>query len=62
MRTKTFFAELVPFVDELFAFVEKPGPGFLFVARGFESARAAVRDHEGDRGSEEKEIGVAFLH
>ena len=57
-----FFSELVPFVDELFAFVEESGPGFLFVAGGLESARAAMGNHEGNRGGEEKEIGVAFHH
>ena len=57
-----FLAELVPFIDEHFAFVEKAGPGFLFVLGRNHSAGAAVRNHEGDGGGEEKEVGVTFLH
>ena len=61
-HNKNFFPELVPLVNQLFAFIQKAGPCFFFVFSGFKATRATVRNHKGDSGGEEKEISITFLH
>src|SRR4051812_18202688 len=57
------FAELLPFSDHALALIKEAGPRFFFVFRiQLCTAGAGVRDHEGNRGDDKEEIGVALSH